>query len=113
MSKVTVIVDQFDKYVEAVEEYTDFNEVVDKYSNRSSYSTEYKFSTGEEGLTAIMDFDKTKCITPRIHWETVMLIDKIVKPVIHGGLRLDSYFTWNNNLFMRIMGYYMFVGEMK
>jgi len=105
---VTVITDYPLPFMKVVEEYTDFKEIRDKYPN---ILTEFEFPTGEEALTVII---KNKLgFKPKLGWRTNDMIGKIAEPVIYGGHNLQSYFTWNNNLFMQMMGFYAFIGEME
>jgi len=102
---VKVIIDS--PYEEIDVEYIDFNEVLIKYDNQNPT---YDFPTGEEALMAVIN--RTNYRNIRLHWRTVTMIDKIKKPVIHRGVKLEIFFTWNNYVFHTLYSFYSLTGKM-
>jgi hypothetical protein len=95
-------------YKETIEEYTNFKEVQDKYIDKC---TTYDFPTGQQALTEIIN-GANGLHAINLDWRTGMKIEKICKPIVYHGVKLDSYFTWKGHIFLSLMRFYTLVGKM-
>ncbi len=80
-----------------------------------AFNVEFKFDSGEEALTELIECncEPIDSIYFKLEWNTLIMVERIVMPVIYKGVRIEDYYEWNGYLFHKMLGYYRMVGGLK
>jgi len=87
-----------------------YNPIQEKDIPKQKHTIFYEYDNPEEALT---DLSNEKIGTTRqFCGEASYKFDKITTPIVHNGIKLTMYFTWNDCVFAQLFGIYQYIGKM-
>jgi len=82
-------------------------EISEEEAKKTSLA-EYSYDSPETALNDLI----IKGGNMKFYWKTSDKIKEITEPIIHKGVKLESYITYGKHVFLNMMGFYAYVGEM-